>query len=294
MSKPTASGARNELRFAAAFAGRPPDQVAYAELLRSVFGFVPADDPGMGPMWCPFAYFEPDGSCVAGVEVAKLDLLIEGRGVAAAGVRLVGVAERRRGQGLFRALMEHALRWSEQEGVELVLLYTEDHALYRRFGFEPVPQYMFVGPSPEPIPTAPAQAIDGNPRRSDLVLRILPSRRPLSRQVALVDAPALFLDKMSGDDGFELAYLPDLDALIVFEIDDETLILADVASPAIPNLAQILGALPRRFARVTILFPPDQLGWAGTSVADDTGLMVRGALPPAMRRPFRLPPTTEF
>ena len=70
--------------------------------------------------------------------------------------------------------------------------------------------------------------------------------------------------------------------------------LADVAAAAMPTMAQIVAALEPTPRRVRTLFPPDRLDWQSMPEADDTGLMIRGVVPAALRRPFMLPPTTAF
>ncbi len=270
-------------------------QAAFAGLMREVFGVAPTPTSGESPRWVCTAFFDRDGRCVAGAEVARLRLSTDSGPIEAGGIRLVGVAEDWRGHGLFRDLMQHAIDWGRERRLELLLLYTADAGLYGRFGFEPVPQHAFVGPAPLPVAGAAAHLIDDVAQERALVDRLLATRAPVSSRIAVVDAPGLFLAKLAGDDSPSLAYLSDLDALIVSEDDDdETLILVDVVAATLPTMARIVGALSRRYRRIKTLFPPDLLEWAGKPVPEETGLMARGALPPIMRQPFALPPTTEF
>ena len=268
-------------------------QAAHADLLRDVFGI--AEQPSRtGPTWRPLAYFDEQGRCVATLERGDLTLALAEGPRQAAGLRLVGVAETWRGRGLFRALMEHAIADCAERGVDLILLFTADPALYHRFGFQPVPQHAFTGKPPEAIVATPARTLRLG-RDQALVDRVLAGRAPVSEHVALIDAPSLFLERVGSDDGLLLAHLPDEDALVVYELVDDTLILVDIAARTMPSLAQVLGALPGGFARVMTLFPPDKLAWpAALPIAEDTGLMARGPLPAAMRQPFMLPPTAEF
>ena len=70
--------------------------------------------------------------------------------------------------------------------------------------------------------------------------------------------------------------------------------IVDIAARTIPTMAEIVDALRAGTRRVRTLFPPDRLSWDGVPTRDDTGLMIRGPVPAAMRRPFMLPPTTSF
>ena len=258
-------------------------EAAHAAFLLDVFGMA-QPERALPPFWHVFGLFDRDGRCVAAAETAGLALLVDGAVRRVAGLRLVGVVADRRGQGLFRRLMQRALR----DGGPM-LLYAEQPALYP--GFAPLPQHAFVGAAPAATPVEAARplslATDG-----PLIRRLLAERGPVSREAALIDAPALFLDRLAGDRDLRLAHLPGADALLAYEEDGDALVLADVAAATMPELPAILGALPRRYAQVRTLFPPDRLEWPGEPRPDDTGLMARGLTPP--RRPFRLPPTTEF
>ena len=266
---------------------------AFAGMVEAVFDMA-LEAPADPSIWSTVACFDAAGACVAGAEFGRLPLMLDGRTRAAGTIRLVGVIEAWRGRGLFRAVMERFLRWSEAQGFDLLLLYAAIPELYHRFGFRGVTEHAFVAPAPAPVAGRPARLLDLARDRA-LVERLLAARAPVSRDVAVVDAPELFLHALAGDNGLSLAHLPDADALIVFEAaEDEVLHLVDVVGAEVPSLPRILGALPRRFGRVRTLFPPDRLGWHGAPVAEDTGLMARGALPPAMERPFMMPPTVEF
>ena len=271
---------------------------AYADLVARVFDIaLEAPNPAISrdPAWVPFAYFDPAGHCVACVEAASLDMRLDGKDGRATAIRLAAVDPEWRGRGLFRNLMDLALAWCATAATGPTLLYTEDDALYGRFGFRSLPQHAFVGPAPELLPGRPARMVDAeDPADSALIAALLAKRAPLSDRCAILRAPSLFMTNMAADD-LVLAYASDLDALVAYELDAQGITLVDVVSASIPSLACLLGVLPMRAATVRVLFPPDRLGWDGMPTPDnETGLMARGALPSAMRRPFMLPPTTEF
>ena len=169
------------------------------DLVQALFGRAdrPPHDLLGRPRWHSFAYITDDRRCVATAEACAFRLLADGRFREASGIRLVGVAEDWRGRGLFRGLLERIIGWSAQRGLTLLFLYTAEHALYRRFGFAPVPQYAFIGDAPAPLEGSPARTLDL--RLHDdiaLVERLLASRTPISRQLALIDAPALVWEKL--------------------------------------------------------------------------------------------------
>ena len=264
---------------------------AYDVFLREVFDFAPPRPRCADPSWEAWAYFDDSGRCIAGLEVCALDLVVDRVDVAFAALRLVGVAPSHRGSGLFRDLVPRALEWCDAHGP--TLLYTAVHGLYTPFGFAPLAQHAFVGPAPAPtVGVPPAKPIDAA-RARVLIDRLAPSRTPVSWQCAIRGATGLLRASLDDDD-LALAYSEDLDALLVHESDGDELVLVDVIAARMPAIAEIVAALRVDARRLRVLFPSDRLGWEGTPERDETGLMIRGSVPAAMRRPFMLPPTTSF
>ena len=277
-----------------AFFADPAATAAYAALLWEVFEIdVSARDAraGTNHAWTPFAAFTADGACVGTVEATVLPLWCDGAPGAATAIRSVAVHPAWRGLGLFRTLAGQALAWCEARPGP-VLLYTGEPAIYTGLGFAQLAQHAFIGAMPEAAASVPARPLD---RVADgaLLRRCVAGRTPVSNRCAMGGAPSLFLTMLDEERDLAIGHLPAWDAVIVYKEEDDALVLADVVAATIPPLPAILGALPRRRWLKT-LFPPDRLRWDGSPVSDDTGLMARGPLPPAMRRPFMLPPTTSF
>jgi GNAT superfamily N-acetyltransferase len=267
---------------------------AYARLLQEVFDFVPRRAPVPDPQWHVLALFEPQGACVAGFEIAKLGLVLDGEERVAMAIRLAGVAPSHRGRGLFRTLMEHALAaCAQRAGGAPILLYTEDEALYTRFGFAPLVQHAFVGLAPSPAPISAAARPVSRAEMIELIDRLAPRRAPVSLQCAVRGGTDLLRANVEESD-LRLAFLDAADALMIYEQEEAELVIVDIVAAVIPTMATIVGALAPDARRVRTLFPPDRLAWDAKPVPDDTGLMIRGEVPPAMRRPFMLPPTTGF
>ena len=281
-----------------AFFADPYARASYASLMHDVFDLdVEQRDAlcGVDPTCRPFAFFDAAGVCAASVEIFTLSLILDSVRCAASGIRSVAVSEAWRGRGLFRDLMTQALAWCDATLAGPVLLYTEDSALYERFGFRDVPQHKVVGTASVASATIPVRRVsltDANDMT--LVMRLLAERAPVSEHIAVDGAAMLFLSQIAADDTLALDYAVSLDTLIVSKPAATLTTLVDIAAPKIPPLTAILAALHRPHGEVEILFPPDKLGWTGALQRDDTGLMLRGPWPAAFDRPFMLPPTAEF
>ncbi len=266
---------------------------AYGRLVADVFDFAPSRPLVPDPVWQVLAYFEPDGTCVAGVEIGELTLVLDGVDSASTAIRLAGVAPSHRGQGLFRSLMDAALGMCDaRDGSAPTLLYTEDDDLYARFGFVRLAQHAFVGAAPKAARLPPARSVD----RSDalvLIDRLASGRAPISLHCAVCCAADLLRSNLDDED-LRFAVLDGMETLLLYEMDEDDLVIVDIVARTIPTMAEIVGALAPGKRRVRTLFSPDRLSWDGTPEREDTGLMIRGELPAAMRRPFMLPPTTSF
>ena len=292
MQDPRNEGRGRPLDLSQNFLANRGRAAAYGRLLEEVFGGSPVRPLLPDPPWEVLAYFGADGSCLAGVEIGELALVLDGVDVTAMAIRLAGVAPAHRGLGLFRSLMQSALRMVDGRGEIPTLLYTEDDGLYSQFGFVQLAQHAFVGLPPPAAALPPARPLDRT-EADALINRLALARSPVSAQCAVRSAVDLLRSNLDDDD-LRFAVLDAGDALVVYEMVEEDLIIVDIVARTIPTMAEIVGALETGARRVRTLFPPDRLGWDGMPERDDTGLMIRGRAPPAMQRPFMLPPTTSF
>lgn len=257
----------------------------FVVLSETVFGATPK------PAWPVMAFVDGAGHCVAGLQHRILRLSCDGAPFAVGAIRNVAVAPEWRGLGVMQDLMARVLPWCDAR-VSVTLLYAETPLLYARLGFATLPQHAFEADAPEPTGPSTARPLVGRGAAAS-TSRLLAARTPASLLCGVLDEGGMAEQSLS-EGRWPLFYDPTLDALIVHEIEDETLVLVDVIAARIPTASRILGALGARPKRMRTLFPPDKLAWAGVPVPEDAGLMARGTLPPAMRRPFILPPTFEF
>lgn len=280
----TATRDKAKLRFAAIDANETEHFSRFSVLIESVFDMRPE------PAWPVMAFVDDVGRCVAGLQHECLGLQCDGAPVPVAAIRNVAVAPEWRGHGLMQDLMVPALKWCDAHA-DLALLYAETPSLYTRQGFAAVPQHAFEAEAPLPTGAATAHPLDGN--AASTVKHLLAARHPVSSLCGVMEDGGMAEHKLRSG-AWPLSYDAALDALILHETEGETLVLGDIVAATMPSASRILGALGVRPKRLRTLFSPDKLAWDGVPVAEDAGLMARGVLPAAMRRPFILPPTFEF
>lgn len=290
------------LTFRQGYFGDPSAWTAFASLLQDIFEFdvTPLERLGGPDRTCmPFAYFDKSGVCVANLSAFSIPLMIGGRHVKGAGIQSGAVRPHWRGKGLYRDLLTRALSWCDQQGFELVALYTDEPKLYHAHGFRVVPEQMFVGSPPAYAKgSAKSRALSAHDADDiTLIRRLLGSRVPVSRQVAVINQSTMFLLNVSLDAELQLAYLEDETAVVVFQHGAEGCFrLVDVVGSVIPPLATILEKLGTDPTRIEVSFQPDRLDWVGqpTPANREVSLMFKGKLPASLRQPFMLPPTTAF
>jgi hypothetical protein len=214
--------------------------------------------------------------------------------VHALGIGSVAVSPRLRGRGLFRRLMSEALAWCD-ERAPITMLYAGTPALYERFGFVNLAQHSFVGSAPERGPKLPARqfALDDEADKR-VMASLVDGRTPVSLHCALKADWPLFLRNLAADDDLKITFVPALSTLVIHEDYEGDVVIVDVVASDMPSLKSVLDAIGRPAGAVRVLFPPDRLAWNGITVPEQTGLMIRGAVPDAMKQPFMFPPTVEF
>lgn len=248
-----------------------------------------------GEVTTPFLS-EQDGEAVAHVGVLRLELLVRGERVPAAGVHAVCCRPSGRGQGHMRAAMEAALAHIDALGLP-ALLTCEEPAIYERFGFSPVQELRSWFRRPEITASRPGRRLDVDRSADVAALRAgLRKRTAVSERFAVVDPGWLFglCELLSNKTLRRVRRIEELGVWVVCEVQDRVLELYDVVGPVIPPLEALTPHLPGSFERVRVHFPPDLLGVPDSvePLPMDDRLMVRGALD--LRGGICLPPTARF
>jgi GNAT superfamily N-acetyltransferase len=226
----------------------------------------------------PFVEHEA-GKIVAHVGVLEIPVVLAGEARSIAGIHAVCSHPGYRGRGHMRAAMERALAWADARW-QTAVLWANDPSIYGRFGFVAREESMFVGP----VRGGPARELRAltldQPADVAFLRDQLAQRKPVSQRVAAREPGWLaLLDLALWTPGPSLAYLPELECIVVYAVRERFLDLYDVIGPEIPTLADIAGCFGERIDTAVVYFSPDLLG-APALVAEPTvlidSLMVRG------------------
>lgn len=247
-------------------------------------------------MSTPFAWFEAD-RCVAHVGVLTHPMWLNGRRVDVAGVHAVCTVEARRRQGLCRELLRRALAWADRTHA-VVKLHTDDPPVYTGHGFEVCPTHHFVA-SVAPAPITPARRLLQPSTQAEdaaLLASLLDSRAPVSARVASADPGWMvtIVAALSGRLDDALWWLPEHEAIVSFDEEDDHTVITEVIAPLLPDAATILAAAPDPSLPARWGFCPDLLDPDARPVLappEVGAFMTRGAWP--LTDPFGLSPLWE-
>jgi GNAT superfamily N-acetyltransferase len=238
----------------------------------------------------PFAWFEGDRA-LAHVGVIAHPLRLMGQDLVVGGIHAVCVDPSARGRGLARRCMEAALAWIDERNM-LAKLSTSIPDFYAPWGFSVVPTHRFVSERAGGGGRArPALISDAAHLRALLETRVPTSDVYATREKGWLPIINLALQRRlpSG-----VLVVPGRHFLIVAREQDKVLHLEDVIGPELPELDEILAAIPFEFERVVYHFTPDRLSpLARSEVApvDDGVMQIRGAWP--VLPPFGVPSIWE-
>lgn len=269
----------------------PAARRAILDVLGSVWPHVPPSVEHAhrwGADWCevstPFVRWE-DGRALALVGVLRLPMRVNGRDVTFAGIHGVCTRAAYRGRGLFRSAMEDALRFAERELGETALLWTEEPAIYERFGFRrAVERIATLDVDVAPERGAQARRLDpDDPADLALLRSALARRAPVSDRLATREPGWHFLIDLAlhGALAPALVHLPALDAIVAIEDRGRALRIHDVIAPRIPDVRELVAQLGGAPWGVEIALTSDLLcPRAHETIPHDASdvLMVRGPL----------------
>jgi predicted N-acetyltransferase YhbS len=254
----------SDLVYRCDYASAPAARAAFKDYLVAVHGLDLTSWEAAGCWggdYRQFSYFTPDGTVVSTVSVYSVDLVVDGREVRAAQLSGVGTLSRWRLKGLNRSLTERALAAARSDH-EFVYLFADGPALpfYRRGGFTEVDQWRPVAPVGAGEPSRAPFAVDmeETEQRLDLLQRAR-ERAPVSQQLG-ARSPELFMFHALFAQPGRLAWLPELDAVVLVEHQGPRCVLHDVVAPVMPTFAELLPLIrTQETTEVAFGFVPDLL-----------------------------------
>ncbi|MED0949023.1 GNAT family N-acetyltransferase [Bacillus mobilis] len=242
--------------------------------------------------------FLQDDKVIANVGAFSLPLLINGERINAMGIQSVMTHPNFRRQGLMTHLLDKIIVEIDKE-CDCVVLFTENPELYASFGFNVVQEYLMT------IPYDKNKENDFLLRKLDyyneenrqLIQETIDSSQRLSNKFSTSNFQSSFyLNMYDAKWNEKLYYSEKLDALIVYEVDNEKLKLYGVFAPVIPVLDEICGEISERFTEIEFYFSPDQLGIEDiqfTELQSSKYLMVRSNKELDFKG-YKFPVLTEF
>lgn len=250
------------------------------------------------PTYRPYTLFEGERA-VANSSMFSMPLIVQGRLIQAAGIQSVMTDPDQRGKGLMKQTFTRMLADIDQE-FESAFLITDSPELYTPFGFRTLQEFYFVASvAHEP------QAGDSLARKLEffyeedlsIVRGLFEGHVPVSQRFAPVSHQSSFyLNMYSPSYNEKLYHAADLNVLLVFEVEDDTLKLYDVVGAKLPSLEQLCSQIPASFSKIEFYFSPDQFNIVSEPVRLDatrSRLMVRGRFD-VEDEPLTFPITAAF
>jgi predicted N-acetyltransferase YhbS len=236
-----------------------------------------------------------DDRVVAHAGVLEIPMTIDGGATRAAGIHAVCTAPEFRGRGLARAAIEGAIEHAEA-WADTIVLHAGDPALYSRFGFQAIDQWVWWTDVDNRPRAAPMRRLSAaRPDDVAAVYGAFVGRLPVADALGIGEAAPLFvLDEVLGCDGFaRLWVIDDLGVVVACDLEDRVLQIYDIVGPHWPPLDELLARAPGRVDRVEVFFVPERwpsVRWRVREGEPPDVLMARGrftdraiAMPPLAR-----------
>ena len=230
----------------------------------------------------PFSWFQ-DGEVISSVCIYSLPAVIDGRNTKMAQISGVGTLPEYRRCGLNRELTAAGLQWagSEHEGV---FLFSDEDAIpfYEHCGFSPMKEYLPILPvEPAPKRSGAIRVNTGDKEDLDRVYAYANSSIAVSERFT-VGNPKLFMFHAMYTISHGIWEVPELECLVCFRREGETLRIYDILGQSIPTFEQLYPHIAEATDRqVEFHFHPDRLGLGDTGRRELIGnnLFVRPGFP---------------
>ncbi|MET3288717.1 UNVERIFIED_CONTAM: putative N-acetyltransferase YhbS [Brevibacillus sp. OAP136] len=213
------------------------------------------------PTYTPVTFFE-QGNAIANASFFVMPMMFDAKRIEVACIQSVMTDPAYRGQGLMKRLMTEMLKQIDATN-QWTFLYTSSPELYEPFGFEVVPHHRWRTANPYPFQEKKAET--GLKRLSifsesdvAVIRACFDKQTAISHAFAPIDyRSSFFLNLYDPEWQQKLYYSRELDAVLVFEVIEETLHLYAVIGLEQPSFERIVGLIQAKIDQVELHFCPD-------------------------------------
>jgi len=208
---------------------------------------------------------EDNGEVIAHLGLIPLELMLNHQKRKVAAIHGICVKPEFRGRGLFKQLMREALTYIANH-FSASLLFTDKPDLYHPYHFLVLPEYDYRVNSPGLFQKKKSDLrvleLD-NTHDLQIMHDLLANRLPLSKQLSLLNESTIFtLDNLNK----KIYFSAQLNAIIIYQIVDQTLYLKDIVAERHYQLNEIIEKIPENFDKIILQFCPDQFNAPTTPV----------------------------
>ncbi|MCM3737409.1 GNAT family N-acetyltransferase [Bacillus cytotoxicus] len=233
--------------------------------------------------YSPLTLFEEEVA-IANVSMFLMPMMVGGERIKAAGIQSVMTHPNYRNKGFMKQLFGEMLKKIDEE-YNYSFLFTEAPELYTPFGFKVAKEYIST------IQYEKSEQKLSSIRKLDffdekdvqLMKDVFENKECLSRSFAPLHYQSSFYLNMYNEKwNKKLYFSEELDAILVYEIEEGILKLYGVISELMPILDELCAVIPETFHTIEFYFSPDQLGIENADLKlyeSKKCLMVRGELP---------------
>ena len=203
----------------------------------------------------PFVYYIQD-KLVGHLGLIPFQLVINDQPYQAAALHGICVHEAFQHRGIFTALMDEAMLHVKRH-YDLAFLFADQARLYEPFGFKKIDEFDFL------LEDATVQNTPNGLRKLNLAERedlnlmhdLLLKRLPISHRFGIIKEQVVFtLDTLSQP----IYYADKHQALIVYDIKNETLYVKDIVFTQPIDFHQMIALIPEHFSKIVLQFCPDR------------------------------------
>ena len=205
---------------------------------------------------------EEKGKIIAHLGILPIEIEVNKQKYNTAAIHGICVKEERRGEGCFKHLMLEAMDFINKN-FNTSILFTDKPYLYRNYPYKiMLPEYNFLF-NKEICSVLHGKKLDlrtlclDNSNDLKLLYNIFSTRMQMSEQISVLGENSITLFIMNTLCN-KLHYSKELNALIIFDIVDNTLYIKEIVSPNNCDFTSIINSIPNAFEKIVFQFCPDQ------------------------------------